>query len=334
VAEPVKPRFNVGNALILVVSACVPGLPQALLGHRRPQWIVFGAIAASVAVIAFTAWGFVLALAVLAGSAVDAVVRYAKRRGEIRWSWTDAGIAFGAALALVIGTRVFAVEAFKIPASSMSPTLLIGDHVFISRLASVGRGDVAVFVKPCEPQRDFVKRIVAVENDTIEVRCGVVYVNGAAVPSTLVAANESYIEDIEGQKSTREVSRYREEIAGHTFEVFEPIDRPNTRPRGLPSDSDRNLDFPRDERPPICSARESFPDAADQLKGAKIVTTGEPDGCKPFRHYVVPAGYVFALGDHRSNSADSRFWGPVPVANIKGRVGVIWLPAGRIGRVE
>jgi signal peptidase I len=110
-------------------------------------------------------------------------------------------------LALVI--RTFFIQAYKIPSGSMEPTLLIGDHILVNKmlyglrmpdsilylhppgipyghylfhLEPVHRGDVVVFVFPPNPTVDFIKRVIAVAGDTVEVRNGVVHLNGQKVP--------------------------------------------------------------------------------------------------------------------------------------------------------
>ena len=230
-------------------------------------------------------------------------------------------IAFGTAVALGLGARTFVAEAFKVPSSSMSPTLEIGDHFWISKLPwrSADRGDIIVFRYPCEPSRDYVSRVIAVANDTVEVRCGVVYVKGTAIPCALVDANATYTDRAEDYiDEVRHVSRYHESHGGHDYGVFQEPDPPAVaRPR----------DFPSDVLP-------SCPRSAIGQKPGTIVGFEQPAECKPSRHYVVPDGHVFVLGDNRDNSNDSRFWGSVPVENIKGPVTGIWLPFARIGGVD
>jgi len=116
--------------------------------------------------------------------------------------------AFIIALALAIILRTFFVQAYKIPSGSMEPTLLIGDHIIVNKLIyglrlpdsffgftplenkipwghyifqlePVHRGDVVVFVFPPDPTKDFIKRVVGVPGDTIEVKNGKLYRNGA-----------------------------------------------------------------------------------------------------------------------------------------------------------
>jgi signal peptidase I len=90
--------------------------------------------------------------------------------------------AFVIAIVLALIIRMFVVEAFKIPSGSMIPTLLVGDHLlvnkFIYKFIEPQRGDVIVFKYPDDPSRNFIKRIVGVGGDTIEIRDKVVYVNG------------------------------------------------------------------------------------------------------------------------------------------------------------
>lgn len=95
--------------------------------------------------------------------------------------------AFVVFLGLMIGTsmltRACLVEAFKIPAGSMMPTLLVGDHVFIDKKATAfHRGHLSVFQFPEHREQDFVKRVIGIGGDRIEMREGELFINGWAVP--------------------------------------------------------------------------------------------------------------------------------------------------------
>jgi signal peptidase I len=84
-------------------------------------------------------------------------------------------------LALVI--RTFVVQAFKIPSGSMLPTLQIGDHILVNKFLyyfqPIRRGDIIVFKFPQDETRDFIKRVVGLPGDTVEVRGTHVLINGA-----------------------------------------------------------------------------------------------------------------------------------------------------------
>ncbi|HQL90411.1 MAG TPA: signal peptidase I [Syntrophales bacterium] len=93
--------------------------------------------------------------------------------------------------------RTFVVQAFKIPSGSMKPTLEIGDHILVNKFSygvklpylrntiiPVGqprRGDIAVFIYPEDKSKDFIKRVIAVGGDTVEIRNKKLFVNGEAV---------------------------------------------------------------------------------------------------------------------------------------------------------
>jgi len=119
------------------------------------------------------------------------------------------GEAFGIALVLALIIRTFFIQAYKIPSGSMEPTLLIGDHILVNkmvyglrlpdsffgltipgipwgqyvfRLESIHHGDVVVFVFPPDPTKDFIKRVIGLPGDKVQVRDGKVFLNGAEMP--------------------------------------------------------------------------------------------------------------------------------------------------------
>jgi signal peptidase I len=98
------------------------------------------------------------------------------------------------AVILALFIRTFVVQAFKIPTGSMENNLLIGDHLLVNKFTfgptasrlerallpvrTVNRGDIIVFKYPEEPDRDFIKRVIGLPGETIELRQKTVYING------------------------------------------------------------------------------------------------------------------------------------------------------------
>src|SRR3970040_473389 len=105
--------------------------------------------------------------------------------------------AIGMALLLALFIRTFIVQAFKIPSGSMIPTLQIGDLFRVNKLSDgirvpiwgeylvefqkPQRGDVVVFIFPEDRSKDFIKRVVGVAGDTVEIRGKKVYINGKQI---------------------------------------------------------------------------------------------------------------------------------------------------------
>jgi signal peptidase I len=98
------------------------------------------------------------------------------------------------AVILALFVRTFVVQAFKIPTGSMENNLLIGDHLLVNKFVfaptlsslersllpidPIERGDVIVFKYPEQPDRDFIKRVIGLPGETIEMRNKKVYING------------------------------------------------------------------------------------------------------------------------------------------------------------
>lgn len=113
---------------------------------------------------------------------------------KIIWEYAKAIIT---ALILAMLIRTFIIQAFKIPSGSMTPTLLVGDHILVNKFLygtkipfsgkrvfmfkKPERGDIIVFKYPENPSKDFIKRVVAAEGDVIESKNKMVHVNGNKV---------------------------------------------------------------------------------------------------------------------------------------------------------
>ena len=96
------------------------------------------------------------------------------------WRETIETIVWAFVLAMII--RTFIVQAFWIPSGSMIPTLEVGDRVLVAKFWNwffePERGSIYVFRYPMDQDRDFVKRVIAVPGDTVDIKDGVVLING------------------------------------------------------------------------------------------------------------------------------------------------------------
>ena len=172
------------------------------------------------------------------------------------------------AVIFALFVRTFVFQAFQVPSGSMEKTVLIGDHMLVNKFIYAPhsenflekllpyrqprRGDVFVFKFPDSPDRDFIKRLIALPGDRVEEKDKSVSVNGELFSDK------------------------------HTF---------HTDPHVWPSDP---------QLPELSRKRDNF------------------------GPIVIPPDRFWAMGDNRDNSYDSRFWGPVPRDNIKGRALLVY----------
>lgn len=187
---------------------------------------------------------------------------------------------------VVLLIRSFAYEPFRIPSSSMMPTLRVGDFIFVSKfsyglrlpvlntkLLALGepeRGDVAVFRLPSDPATNYIKRIIGVPGDTVSVREKRLWINGE--PAPLQLQDESIDVECGGFWFTAQLATETIDGTSHTIYISDQRDR-----------------------------------------------------ASPFLDRPVPAGQYLVMGDNRDCSRDGRVIGYIPEENMVGRAVRIWM---------
>jgi signal peptidase I len=239
-----------------------------------------------------------------------------------KYPWNDNIRTILIAILLAVTFRSFVFEPFHIPSGSMKSTLLVGDYLFVSKYAygysrysfpfglpifkgriletKPQRGDIVVFRFPKNPRIDFIKRIMGMPGDYIQVRQGIVYINGKPLPRTPI---DTY-EETEGRSSS-------------CLETRQPT----------PESTEFWQQMPELMRKPEQGSH-AVPHLSETLPEGKIITIlkecerGMADNTI---NYKVPAGHYFMMGDNRDNSSDSRLSvGFVPEENLVGRAEFIF----------
>jgi signal peptidase I len=119
------------------------------------------------------------------------------------------------AVILALFVRTWAVQAFKIPTGSMENNLLIGDHLLVNKfvfgpasgervllpMRDIRRQDIVVFKYPDEPERDFIKRVIGLPGETVELRNKKVYINGQPL-------DEPYVHFLEPASHSQEITSF------------------------------------------------------------------------------------------------------------------------------
>jgi len=210
---------------------------------------------------------------------------------------------------VVLLLRAFVFEPFRIPSDSMMPTLLDGDFIIVNKFAyglrlpvinrkivGVGepqRGDVVVFRWPRDPSTNFIKRLVGLPGEHVEVHDNLIFINGRPVPFYVGRAryNDGCYENM---------SLAHEKLGAHEHQaIFCPV--------------------ALDRQPvlPACNRA-----------GVRGYVCGDEDapGSARMPPFVgdVPPGHYLMMGDNRDNSDDGRSWGYVPEENLVGKATRIW----------
>lgn len=189
---------------------------------------------------------------------------------------------------LASSIRDHVLQAFRIPSQSMAPSILAGDSILLNKaiykIKAPQRGDLVVFIYPDDRRKYFMKRIVALPGESVEIRDNIVYINDQPLSQTFMettpAINFNLNEGVQIVQEDNGTKRY-------------PIIINTARPQKMPK-------------------------------------------------MVVPHGQCFVMSDNRQFTAqgshpfgDSRTFGPIPLADVKGRVDYIYWPAlswSRFGR--
>jgi signal peptidase I len=254
-------------------------------------------------------FALILFLATLVTGAVALADRlvFAQRRApdEREPWWIEYPKSFFPVLLIVFLLRSFVAEPFKIPSSSMRPTLVVGDFILVNKftyglrlpiveqkvipLGDPQRGDVVVFRYPVNPSQDFIKRVVGVGGDEVVYRDKKLTVNGRPLPQ-VPDGSYSYVEGLRFETTTR---------------LLETADTgAGSREYAIAQNPQAQAVYPQNVRP--------FPDRQNcDYNDQGFV-------CR------VPAGHYFMMGDNRDNSDDSRYWGFVPDDHIRGRAFFVW----------
>lgn len=274
---------RVGRGLVMYSVSMLAWLVVAVLALLGNATVVFTGLAALfVGLLVFNIWTALDAKAIARSMAAIDYEPQEYNRPVVYGLMIATWFPYAIGLALFLRSNV--VEAFYLPTACMTPSFVPGDRVLANKVgiqtASFERGDVVVFRNPQRRKQNFIKRIIGLPGETVEMKEGKVFINDGPLPQ-------------------------------------EPM------PEG-------------DQSPPV---KEDGKKACYEQYGPRrhAVVQDEKSNAISLPKQTVPIGSYFVLGDHRSQSLDSREFGPIPHGDIVGQVFLNYWPSGswkRFGAVR
>ena len=259
----------------------------------------------------------------------------AKKKNTVK-EWFDT-LFYGGLIAIVF--RSFLLEPFNIPSGSMIPSLHVGDHIFVQKWAygysrfsfpfgswgsSKGRfwaahepqrGDIIVF-RNDKANVDYVKRLIGLPGDTIQMKKGILYINSEPVERKderrYIIANL--------KKSIRSVGYHKDDISIQGNKLF--VDN---KPADFNYTITYDCEYNPQERCGVFELKE-YTEVLPNGVEHSIIEVSDNEEKDNTELFIVPENHYFFMGDNRDNSQDSRFeqLGYVPRANVIGRSWFIW----------
>lgn len=256
---------------------------------------------------------------------------------KLPW-WIDYGWSFFPLLLVIVMLRSFFYEPFKIPSGSMQPTLWIHDFILVNKFeyglrlpvtktkitegSKPKRGDVVVFRAPHEPEKDYIKRLIALPGDKvyytpeqrvlIKPNCSSEALATEVELAGLVCGEKNLIEHtLVESRGFKGQDVYQENLAGVSHNIL--IDE------GVKSA--REDRYVRNWENEFLRIKRTYPDLTKRIFHAQTNTY-----FKDWKNgVVVPENNYFVMGDNRNGSSDSRFWGFVPEARMVGKAEAVWM---------